>query len=238
MNVLTDLMLIILPLPYVWKLNAPLAQRIALAGMFVSAVPSLLPWTRLGKLIAHRFLYLQLLGCFVNVVSIVRLCILMSLNLSSSDVTFNFSEVVIWSVVEVNCGLICACLPSLRPAFTRLGLGRVFGLSSHTPSPSEGMGPSGVGVADSGALRPYGSASWKGRGLFSVSMAEGETYRGRDDEEDSYEMIKQAHREQGQTTTSVEPARSSVSEERSAEEPAGIEVKRHWAISEEPMSGH
>lgn len=191
-----------------------------------------------GEADCHRFLYLQLLGCFVNVVSIVRLCILMSLNLSSSDVTFNFSEVVIWSVVEVNCGLICACLPSLRPAFTRLGLGRVFGLSSHTPSPSEGMGPSGVGIADSGALRPYGSASWKGRGLFSVSMAEAETYRGRDDEEDSYEMIKQAHREQGQTTTSVEPARSSVSEERSAEEPAGIEVKRHWAISEEPMSGH
>lgn len=189
------------------------------------------------KLINAVFVHLQLLGCFVNVVSIVRLCILMSLNLSSSDVTFNFSEVVIWSVVEVNCGLICACLPSLRPAFTRLGFGRIFGGSSHTPSPSQGMGPSGVGGVDSGALRPYGSASWKGRGLFSVSVAESGTYRGREDEEDSYEMIKQAHQEQGQTTTSVEPARSSVSEERSAEEPAGIEVKRHWAISQEPMRG-
>jgi hypothetical protein len=35
-NILTDVGLLILPLPYVWKLNAPLGHRVALCGMFVS----------------------------------------------------------------------------------------------------------------------------------------------------------------------------------------------------------
>ena len=35
-NVITDVALLILPLPYVYKLNAPVAQKIALGGMFVS----------------------------------------------------------------------------------------------------------------------------------------------------------------------------------------------------------
>ena len=35
---MTDIALLVLPLPYVYKLNAPVAQKVALGGMFVSNI--------------------------------------------------------------------------------------------------------------------------------------------------------------------------------------------------------
>ena len=78
-NVVTDALLLILPIPYVWTLHAPVAQRLAVGGMF-------------------------LLGCFVSVVSLVRLSVFMGLDLTSPNVTYNLSDVFIWSLVEVNVG--------------------------------------------------------------------------------------------------------------------------------------
>lgn len=213
-NVVTDIALIVLPLPYVWQLNAPVAQKVAVAGML-------------------------LLGCFVSVVSIVRLSIMMTLDLTSTNVTVEFTEVVIWSVVEINCGLICACLPSLRPALSILGLNRIFGIGSKSGSHS---GPSHLNTpgdgSDNGVLRPYRKQSRKDDTLFTTdSELFKTTYKG-DDEEDSYEMIKRAQQEYGQTTTHVEPARSSTSMDRYEHLPPGIAVKRDWHVSAEHGNGH
>ncbi|RMZ12218.1 hypothetical protein D0864_00759 [Hortaea werneckii] len=210
-NVMTDIVLLIMPLPFVWNLNAPMAQRLALGGMFC-------------------------LGAFVSVVSIVRLSILLGLDLNSSDATFNFSEVVIWSMVEINCGLICACLPSLRPAVRLLGLGRLFGgTSGQTGQPSNGRVTPGPDSSD--ALKPYRRQSRKNPGLFSITATERPMTGFEGSDEDSYAMIEHSRDKCGITTTSVEPAKSSISEDRSANDrmPLGIEVRKDWVISGEPV---
>ncbi|KAL8956591.1 MAG: hypothetical protein Q9193_005923 [Seirophora villosa] len=59
-----------------------------------------------------------LLGGFVVGVSIVRFTYILSLDLQSPDVTWNFVNVQIWTGVEIHVGIVCApvaCLPSLRP---------------------------------------------------------------------------------------------------------------------------
>ncbi|GAB1734328.1 hypothetical protein NU195Hw_g9169t1 [Hortaea werneckii] len=210
-NVMTDIVLLIMPLPYVWNLNAPMAQRLALGGMFC-------------------------LGAFVSVVSIVRLSIMLGLDLNSSDATFNFSEVVIWSMVEINCGLICACLPSLRPAVRLLGLGRLFGgTSGQTGQPSNGRATPGPDSID--ALKPYRRQSRKNPGLFSITATERPMPGFEGSDEDSYAMIEHSRDKCGMTTTSVEPTKSSISEDRSASDrmPLGIEVRKDWVISGEPV---
>ena len=67
----------------------------------------------------------------VTVVSIVRLQFLVDLG-SSFNVTYDQTEVSIWSTIEINVGIICACMPSLRILLVRLF--PVLGGSSHDSS--------------------------------------------------------------------------------------------------------
>ncbi|KAL1798513.1 hypothetical protein ACET3X_002550 [Alternaria dauci] len=52
-------------------------------------------------------------GTFVTVVSILRLRSLISFG-GTSNVTWAQTNVVLWSVYEINVGIICACMPALR----------------------------------------------------------------------------------------------------------------------------
>ncbi|KAL7945045.1 GPCR, PTH11-type [Trichoderma barbatum] len=60
------------------------------------------------------------LGAFVTVVSILRLKSLIQFGSDSLNPTWDFYEVSVWSVVEINVGLICICLPSLRLMLVRI----------------------------------------------------------------------------------------------------------------------
>ncbi|CAD6578263.1 MAG: hypothetical protein ASARMPRED_008661 [Alectoria sarmentosa] len=80
-HISTDLALLFLPVPYIWRLHRTTSQKIALAGIFM-------------------------LGGVVNVISIIRLTIL----LSQKDLSL-----AIWSIGESNTAIVAACLPSLRP---------------------------------------------------------------------------------------------------------------------------
>ena len=170
-------MLLVLPIPYVWALHARLGQRLILISIF-------------------------LLGTFVAVVSIVRLSIFIGLNLGDANVTSTLSEVFIWSSVEINVGLICACLPSLRPAVQWLGLSKLFGPSRGTNSrPNGNSGPS-----------PYYGSSDRDRTQQSQKKKGGflSTLTGRmDEEEDSFQMISQHNDVRGKTDTNIDVARTS-----------------------------
>ncbi|KAK7188961.1 hypothetical protein DPSP01_013239 [Paraphaeosphaeria sporulosa] len=119
-NVITDLVLVIMPLPYVWRLHASVAQRIVLGGIFA-------------------------LGMFVSIVSMIRLSVLLDTAGGVFDVTYTFKDVYMWSLVEINVGLTCACLPSLRPLVKVIGLRRLFSSGrsrpsgAATPEPSQGL---------------------------------------------------------------------------------------------------
>ena len=92
---MTDFVLVLLPIRYVVALNASLAQRIALGCLFA-------------------------LGVFTSVVSMIRLPIALAIPSSDSSNTYHLRNLTLWSIVEINVGLTCACLPSMRPMFVLL----------------------------------------------------------------------------------------------------------------------
>ncbi|MCJ1476642.1 hypothetical protein MMC13_005310 [Lambiella insularis] len=73
-SIITDLVILIIPLPPIWHLNLPTTQRIALSGVF-------------------------LLGSFVTFTSIYRLVLLT--RLTQVDITWNYAEAAIWTVTSI-----------------------------------------------------------------------------------------------------------------------------------------
>ncbi|KAG4443492.1 hypothetical protein IFR05_001062 [Cadophora sp. M221] len=94
-NILADLFLIILPIPTIWRLRIPSNQRAYVAGFF-------------------------LLGSFVLVASVVRLYYIITLDLTDFSIKWAVTTSVVWSGVENSIGVVCVCLPSLRPILRRI----------------------------------------------------------------------------------------------------------------------
>ncbi|KAF2463476.1 uncharacterized protein BDR25DRAFT_245562 [Lindgomyces ingoldianus] len=93
-NIVQDFAILILPIPVLRTLNIPKGQKRALIIIFA-------------------------LGGFVCLISIIRLQTLVRIS-NSKDPTFDNPPAATFSVVEVNVGIVCACLPSLRPLFAHM----------------------------------------------------------------------------------------------------------------------
>ncbi|KEF59543.1 uncharacterized protein A1O9_04387 [Exophiala aquamarina CBS 119918] len=104
-NSATDIIICILPIPVLMALTLPRKQAIILTCLF-------------------------LLGPFVCAASIARLVALYTATLNN----VNDPKVLLWSTIEVNVGIICACIPSLRHPVTQLAP-RIF---AHRRKPSYG----------------------------------------------------------------------------------------------------
>ncbi|KAK6412043.1 hypothetical protein LTR95_018022 [Oleoguttula sp. CCFEE 5521] len=100
-NILTDVMVLALPIPQVLKLHLDLRERILLCGVF-------------------------LMGGFVTVASILRATAVHNSLRNQSDSTWNFISRGIWTLIEANLGIICASLPILKRPIGSL-LSRLFG---------------------------------------------------------------------------------------------------------------
>jgi hypothetical protein len=97
MHLITDFMIFCLPLPMLRQLNVPRRQRIFLFGIFS-------------------------LGFIVCVVSIIRLVFLVKSQTDPvllMDFAYNLVIVSYWNVIEVNLGIVVACLMTLRPLAAR-----------------------------------------------------------------------------------------------------------------------
>ncbi|TDZ18583.1 Satratoxin biosynthesis SC1 cluster protein 4 [Colletotrichum sidae] len=92
-NILTDVAILCLPIGQVWRLQATLVQRLSLCFMF-------------------------LLGGFVLFASIYRFTTIMQFQLT--DTTWTLATACTWCVVECACGVISACLPTLRPLMVKV----------------------------------------------------------------------------------------------------------------------
>ncbi|KAK1976916.1 hypothetical protein LZ30DRAFT_804370 [Colletotrichum cereale] len=92
-NILTDVAILCLPVGQVWKLQATLTHRLSLCFMF-------------------------LLGGFVLFASIYRFTTLMQFQIA--DTTWTLATACTWCVVECACGVISACLPTLRPLMMKI----------------------------------------------------------------------------------------------------------------------
>ncbi|PNS15537.1 hypothetical protein CAC42_796 [Sphaceloma murrayae] len=87
-NIVTDFVIFLLPMPALKKLQLPKKQKIGLMLVFA-------------------------LGGFVCLTSILRLRALYDVT-NSTDLTWENGPIAYWSSVEVNVGIVCASLPTLK----------------------------------------------------------------------------------------------------------------------------
>ncbi|KAL4923135.1 putative integral membrane protein Pth11-like [Aspergillus undulatus] len=132
-NVATDLLILVVPIPLVWRLQMRRVQKWLISGVF-------------------------LLGSFVCIASLIRIYYMVPLK-HNLDVTWIMGDVYVWSSVEPCVGILCACLPTLQPLIRR-ALRKIMGssvargrLGGSTPTPraasssvkGRGFSRSGVG---------------------------------------------------------------------------------------------
>ncbi|KAJ2905226.1 integral membrane protein [Zalerion maritima] len=113
-TIVTDLAILILPLPQVWQLNLGWKKKIAVTGAF-------------------------LLGFFVIFASAYRFSVLFSY--SSLDPTYTLAPTVGWTAIEMSAGIVSACLPTLLPALyfiaRKVGLDRLISKTERSTARGE-----------------------------------------------------------------------------------------------------
>ena len=87
-SVALDIWLLVLPLYRIRSLNASRKKKLAIASMFA-------------------------VGAFSTIVAIVRLAYFVQFK-DSSNITYDFTAVLLWSTVEMATGVICACMPTSK----------------------------------------------------------------------------------------------------------------------------
>ncbi|ERF70232.1 hypothetical protein EPUS_00420 [Endocarpon pusillum Z07020] len=88
-NLLTDVIILCLPLPLIWRLNMSTRKKRALSGVF-------------------------LLGGFVCISSLLRIVSLRDID--NNDITYTLVTTGVWTSTETPLAIVCACLPTL-PAY-------------------------------------------------------------------------------------------------------------------------
>ncbi|KAH7196268.1 hypothetical protein BKA60DRAFT_470520, partial [Fusarium oxysporum] len=102
LNVTADPFMLALPIPMLWNVKMPKRQKLGLIGIFMT-------------------------GSFVCVVGFLRIKSLLGL-MGLNDLTWHLVDGYVWVVIEMNTGIICSCLPFMKP-FLKQVFPRVFGSS-------------------------------------------------------------------------------------------------------------
>lgn len=149
---MTDIAVAVLPLPVIKTLNLPKAQKLALTFVFC-------------------------LGGITCVVSLMRLQSLYAVSVSE-DISWDNPMAALWSNLEVNIGIICSCLPTLKTCVMRV-FPKMFsstrGTSSGHGIMTIGGGVSGYGQGTGGRKKKRDSIGMQflGRGKRSPDVYEG-----------------------------------------------------------------
>ncbi|KAF2754642.1 hypothetical protein EJ05DRAFT_456834 [Pseudovirgaria hyperparasitica] len=140
-NIVTDVVILALPINTVFGLQLRTTQKLSICFTF-------------------------LLGIFVTVSSAVRL--VAQFRVDEPDFTWAMNDTVIWTSIEPSLGLICACLPTMRPllnSFTQASEKRSRRTTSYALS--ERSNP------------PQGSITRNGRGTWPLQTTESRSDLGR-----------------------------------------------------------
>ncbi|KAI4721908.1 hypothetical protein E4T48_01880 [Aureobasidium sp. EXF-10727] len=119
LNVASDIMILLLPVPIVWGLNTDLRKKIILTGLFS-------------------------MGSISCLVSILRMrSIILLYKDGFADLTWGLTEVVLWSQAELTAAMICTCTPCLRPLFEKITPMLFSSVVSRKDNSSSGFGSNG-----------------------------------------------------------------------------------------------
>ncbi|KAM0795174.1 hypothetical protein BDR22DRAFT_894424 [Usnea florida] len=113
LNIGTDILILCLPVPQLWRLNMPRRRKYELMGIF-------------------------LLGGFFCVASVIRVPYIARMSLL--DPSWSDVYGAIWSIVELNLGILSACLPTLRPLFLHVFRGGYSSTSHCQPAKRKSTG--------------------------------------------------------------------------------------------------
>ncbi|KAK7743668.1 hypothetical protein SLS62_010537 [Diatrype stigma] len=87
-NISTDFIILLMPMPLVYRLKIPALQKIGLCMVFA-------------------------LGIFVVITSCLRVTTI-DIQAKTNDKTYDVASTT-WTIVEMNVAILCACLPQVRP---------------------------------------------------------------------------------------------------------------------------
>ncbi|KID75583.1 uncharacterized protein G6M90_00g046370 [Metarhizium brunneum] len=114
-TIFSDVVILLLPIPQVWRLQLKTLEKVGLTLVFG-------------------------LGFFAVFASSFRTWVLF--NYSKHDISYTLAPLLAWSDIEMSAGIISACLPTMRPLVrlvtARLGLASIFRLSRFTRSWADG----------------------------------------------------------------------------------------------------
>ncbi|RGP63505.1 hypothetical protein FSPOR_8558 [Fusarium sporotrichioides] len=131
LNVVTDVMVLGLPILPITRLQTTIREKLLLCGMF-------------------------LFGGFVTITSILRVTSVSNSLKSKEDQTYNFIERGIWTLIEANFGIIATCLPVLRQPMGKL-FPLIFGTRRRRSTYSAGATnhSNGYSLSDVSASAPH-----------------------------------------------------------------------------------
>ncbi|KAG5986615.1 hypothetical protein E4U52_008404 [Claviceps spartinae] len=161
-TILTDLLILIMPMPQIWTLQLRKAEKIGLTMAFG-------------------------LGFFVVFASAYRTSVLFTY--SNSDPTYTLAPTVGWTAIELSAGIISACLPTLLPIFLLIARSCGYSRSTVLPGRDANAPPTIGGTGGSRNKGRNGTATWN---TFAIRahdddsferMTEGPCYRLRDSAE-------------------------------------------------------
>ncbi|KAF2450403.1 hypothetical protein P171DRAFT_516288 [Karstenula rhodostoma CBS 690.94] len=111
MGIVMDFITLVLPISQIWSLHMSVKKKIGVLLMFS-------------------------VGAVVTIVSILRLRSLMNFA-KTQNMTWDYLEASLWSFIETEVGLICACMPSIRLCLAR-AFPKIMGSSVHSSSKQTG----------------------------------------------------------------------------------------------------
>ncbi|KAF9891571.1 hypothetical protein FE257_003582 [Aspergillus nanangensis] len=92
-NIVTDAIILVMPIKVVWGLQMPKMQRVLLLGIFM-------------------------VGGLTVIFDAIRLDVMVELSKKGNDVTYAQTPASAWTCIEAAVGIMAACMPSMRPLLT------------------------------------------------------------------------------------------------------------------------
>ncbi|KAH0026854.1 hypothetical protein KCU78_g4211, partial [Aureobasidium melanogenum] len=149
LNVVSDIMILLLPAPIVWGLQTDTRKKIILTGLFS-------------------------MGSISCLVSILRMrSIIVLYKDGYDDLTWGLVEVVLWSQAELTAAMICTCTPCLRPLFEKITPMFASVVSSRKGTTDNTFGSNGKYVRTDDYGHGHRSTASKSHSLADIKMDSG-----------------------------------------------------------------